>query len=110
MSNVDVAVPATREGREEELTVERASDPRDPRPPGVAAEPLDEGHTEHAQQGESVGLGVRLLVSPGAGRLRHLPPAEFHEGHEWVSAGQPVALVAKGPGTLEVRSPIRARV
>jgi biotin carboxyl carrier protein len=60
--------------------------------------------------GESVGLGVRLLVSPAAGRLRHLPPAQFHGEHEWVSAGQPVAVIEQGSRSVEVRSPIDARV
>jgi biotin carboxyl carrier protein len=70
--------------------------------------------TEQVEQGqgtgESVGLAVRLLVSPGAGRLRHLPPIEFHDGAEWVTAGQAVALVEQGRVTVEVRSPIDARV
>jgi biotin carboxyl carrier protein len=60
--------------------------------------------------GESVGLGVRLVVAPAAGRLRHLPPAEFRDGHEWVSAGQPLALVEQGGVGLEVRSPVEGRV
>jgi biotin carboxyl carrier protein len=69
-------------------------------------EAQEHGHAH----GESVGLAVRLLVSPGAGRLRHLPPVEFHDGAEWVAAGQPVALVEQGRATVEVRSPIDARV
>jgi len=60
--------------------------------------------------GESVGLGVRLLVSPAAGRLRHLPPTQFRGGQEWVSAGQPVAVIEQGSASVEVRSPIDARV
>jgi biotin carboxyl carrier protein len=68
-------------------------------------------HLEHGLgTGESVGLAVRLLVSPGAGRLRHLPPVEFHDGAEWVTAGQTVALVEQGRVSLDVRSPIDARV
>jgi biotin carboxyl carrier protein len=75
----------------------------------AAAEAQDQ--QEQAQtQGESVGLAVRLLVSPDAGRLRHLPPVEFHDGAEWVSAGQCVAIVEQGRISVEVRSPIDARV
>jgi biotin carboxyl carrier protein len=70
--------------------------------------------TEQVEQGlgtgESVGLAVRLLVSPGPGRLRHVPPIEFHDGAEWVTAGQTVAVVEQGRESLEVRSPIDARV
>jgi biotin carboxyl carrier protein len=60
--------------------------------------------------GESVGLGVRLLVSPAAGRLRHLPPSQFQGGEEWVRARQVVAVVEQGPVTVEVRSPIDGHV
>ena len=61
--------------------------------------------------GESAGgFGFRLVVSPAAGRLRHLPPARVHEGEEWVSAGQAVALVEQGATTIEVRSPMEGRV
>lgn len=66
----------------------------------VSAEPV----------GEVGGLGFRLLVSPAAGRVRHLPPIRFHGGDEWVSPGQPVALVEQGSVAVEVRSPIEARV
>jgi len=69
-------------------------------------EAQEQGHAH----GESVGLAVRLLVSPAAGRLRHLPPVEFHDGAEWVGAGQAVALVEQGRATVEVQSPIDARV
>ncbi len=60
--------------------------------------------------GEPGGFGFRLLVAPTAGRLRHLPPTRFHDGQEWVSAGQPVAVVESGPASVEVRSPMDARV
>jgi biotin carboxyl carrier protein len=60
--------------------------------------------------GESGTFGFRLLVSPAAGKLRHLPPAQFHGGEEWVSPGQPVAVVEQGSVSVEVRSPIEARV
>ena len=60
--------------------------------------------------GESAGLGMRLLVSPVAGRLRLLPAARFHEGEEWVSPGQPVAEVEKGEQTVTVHVAREARV
>jgi biotin carboxyl carrier protein len=71
----------------------------------------DEPATEqHASLGESVGLGMRLVVSPAAGRLRLLPAARFHEGEEWVSAGQPIAEVENGPVVSPVVAPHEARV
>jgi biotin carboxyl carrier protein len=78
--------------------------------PSRAHRDLHEQHEQTPATGESVGLGVRLLVSPGAGRLRHLPPVEFNDGAEWVAAGQAVAVVEQGRTSVEVRSPIDARV
>jgi biotin carboxyl carrier protein len=60
--------------------------------------------------GEPGGFGFRLLVSPAAGRIRHLPPSRFHDGHEWVASGQPVVLVEQGSVAIEVKSPMDARV
>jgi biotin carboxyl carrier protein len=60
--------------------------------------------------GEPGGFGFRLVVAPVAGRLRHIPPARFEDGQEWVSAGQPVAVVEQGSVAVEVRSPVEARV
>ena len=61
--------------------------------------------------GESAGVfGFFLVVSPVAGRLRHLPPARFHDGQEWVSAGQAVAVVEQGTVSVEVKSPFDAKV
>jgi biotin carboxyl carrier protein len=60
--------------------------------------------------GESGGFGFRLLVSPVAGRVRHLPPARFEDGEEWVSAGQPVAVVEQGSTAIQIISPVEARV
>lgn len=60
--------------------------------------------------GESMGLAVRLLVSPAAGRLRLLPATRFHEGEEWISRGQTVALVEQGSTLVEVNAPSEARV
>jgi biotin carboxyl carrier protein len=60
--------------------------------------------------GEPGGFGFRLLVSPAAGRIKHLPPTRFHDGHEWVSPGQAVVLVEQGSAAIEVKSPIEAMV
>ena len=60
--------------------------------------------------GESLGLSVRLVVAPAGGRLRLRPPARFHEGDEWVSAGQVIAVVEKGSVIHEVRAARTARV
>jgi biotin carboxyl carrier protein len=64
----------------------------------------------HETVGEPGGFGFRLVVAPAAGRIRHLPPAEFHDGYEWVSAGQPMALVEQGSVAVEVIAPASARV
>ena len=72
--------------------------------------PVPAAEVQPDSMGESVGLGVRLLVSPASGRLRHLPPAQFREGAEWVEAGQAVALVEQGSVAVEVTSPIDGRV
>ncbi len=60
--------------------------------------------------GESLGLPVRMVVSPAGGRLRLLPPSRFHDGEEWVSPGQAIALVQNGQVVHEVRAPSEARV
>ena len=60
--------------------------------------------------GEPNSLGFRLIVSPGNGRLRHLPPARFDGGREWVTTGQAVAVIEQGSVAVEVRSPIDGRV
>jgi biotin carboxyl carrier protein len=70
-------------------------------------------HTDAAQQssvGESVGLPMRLVISPGAGRLRLLPASEFEGGDEWVTAGQAIAEVSNGPVVHTVTAPHDARV
>jgi biotin carboxyl carrier protein len=86
--------------------------------PGPVSEPEPEPdpedeHPHHEQTGslgESVGLGMRLVVSPAAGRLRLLPAARFHDGQEWVSAGQPIAEVENGPVMSPVVAPHEAKV
>jgi biotin carboxyl carrier protein len=76
------------------------SDPR-PVPSNLSSEAM----------GESAGgFGFFLVVSPAAGRMRHLPPVRFHDGQEWVSAGQPVALIEQGTVSIEVKSPFDAVV
>ena len=62
------------------------------------------------ESGEPGGFGFRLIVSPAPGRMRHLPPVQFHEGEEWVSRGQPVAVIEQGDLAVEVVSPVGARV
>ena len=107
----EVGQPVRSEPRDQR-SAPRADDV-DPRVDEAELETSRDVHEQHEQgqaHGESVGLAVRLLVSPGAGRLRHLPPVEFHDGAEWVSAGQAVALVEQGRATIEVVSPIDARV
>ncbi len=63
-----------------------------------------------SSQGESLGLAIRMVVSPSGGRLRLLPPSRFHDGEEWVSAGQTIAIVENGPVIHEVRAQHEARV
>jgi biotin carboxyl carrier protein len=60
--------------------------------------------------GEAGDYGLCLIVSPTAGRVRHLPPQQFHRGAEWLSAGQPVAVIEHGATTTEVLAPVEARV
>jgi biotin carboxyl carrier protein len=67
-----------------------------------------DGH--QASVGESVGLPMRLVISPAAGRLRLLPAAEFQDGDEWVTAGQAIAEVSNGPVVHTVAAPHDARV
>ena len=61
--------------------------------------------------GEAVWLGgVRMVVSPAAGRLRHLPPEHLVGGMEWVASGQPIAVVEHGRTSTEIRSPVDGKV
>jgi biotin carboxyl carrier protein len=61
--------------------------------------------------GESEGaFGFFLVVSPAAGRMRHLPPVRFLDGQELVEAGQAVAVIEQGSVSIEVKSPIEAKV
>jgi len=67
-------------------------------------------HEVTESMGEAGGFAFRLAVSPAPGRMRHLPPVDFVDGVEWVTAGQPVAVIEQGSSSVEVRSPIDARV
>jgi biotin carboxyl carrier protein len=74
---------------------------------------VHEGEHADGQQpsvGESVGLPMRLVISPAAGRLRLLPPSEFQDGDEWVTGGQAVAEVSNGRVVHTVTAPHDARV
>jgi biotin carboxyl carrier protein len=55
-------------------------------------------------------LGFRLVVAPAAGRVRHMPPAQFQDGEEWVSAGQVVAVIEQGPSSARVEAPVPGRL
>jgi biotin carboxyl carrier protein len=53
----------------------------------------------------------KVVVSPGAGRLRLLPPQRFEDGAEWVEEGQPVARIEQGRGgEVVLRAPVGGRV
>jgi hypothetical protein len=52
----------------------------------------------------------RVLVSPGSGRLRFLPPRRFAGGFELVDAGQPVARLQQGRQDVIVRAPVTGTV
>jgi biotin carboxyl carrier protein len=74
----------------------------------VVQEEHADGH--QSSVGESVGLPMRLVISPAAGRLRLLPPSEFQDGDEWVTGGQAIAEVSNGPVVHTVTAPHDARV
>jgi biotin carboxyl carrier protein len=52
----------------------------------------------------------KVVVSPGAGRLRLLPPKRFEDGAEWVEEGQPVARIEQGRREVVLRAPVGGRV
>ena len=66
-------------------------------------ETTTDGAAEH-------GFGFRLVVSPAPGRVRHMPPIHFHDGAEWVEAGQVMALIEQGSAAVEVVAPADGRV
>jgi hypothetical protein len=55
-------------------------------------------------------VSLRVLVSPGAGRLRFLPPRRFEGGFELVDPGQPVFRLVRGNDEIIVRTPVGGRV
>lgn len=52
----------------------------------------------------------RLLVTPGPGRVKLLPPRRFDDGTERVEAGQAVARLLRGDGEVILRAPVGGRV
>jgi acetyl-CoA carboxylase biotin carboxyl carrier protein len=56
------------------------------------------------------GFGFRVIVAPATGKMRHLPPAHFHDGDEMVASGQAVALIEQGELEIPVVSPVAGRV
>ncbi|MGH2724915.1 MAG: hypothetical protein ACRDI0_11770 [Actinomycetota bacterium] len=55
-------------------------------------------------------MTLRVVVAPGSGRLRLLPPRAYRGGTEWVEPGQPVARLERGNGDLVLTAPVRGRV
>lgn len=53
---------------------------------------------------------LRVLVSPGPGRLRFLPPERFHAGRELVAAGQPMARLTQAGTEVILRAPVDGTV
>jgi acetyl-CoA carboxylase biotin carboxyl carrier protein len=78
--------------------------------PGVPKAAVPDAPEGTPTEGESAVLGFRLLVAPAAGRVRHLPPSEFKDGAEWVSAGQAVAVIEQGSSSVTVESPVSGRL
>jgi biotin carboxyl carrier protein len=72
------------------------------------AEPLVNASGE--QSAASSPLGFRLVVAPASGRVGYLPPAQFHDGDEWVTAGQVVAVIEQGANSVEVKAPVDGRL
>ena len=55
-------------------------------------------------------VSLRVLVSPGSGRLRFLPPVRFEAGVELVEPGQPVFRLVRGKDEIIVRAPVGGKV
>jgi hypothetical protein len=55
-------------------------------------------------------VSLRVVVSPGTGRLRFLPPRRFEAGVELVEQGQPVFRLVRGNEEIIVRAPVAGRV
>lgn len=55
-------------------------------------------------------LGLRVVVSPSAGRVRLLPPVRFDGGREVVDAGQALAHVETRTARVVVRADVSGHV
>lgn len=55
-------------------------------------------------------MTLRVIVAPGPGRLRLLPPQRFRGGAEWVEPGQPVARLQQGAREVVLTAPVGGRV
>jgi hypothetical protein len=53
---------------------------------------------------------LRVVVAPGSGRVRLLPPRRFADGRELVERGQPVARLVQGSREVDILSPVGGRV
>jgi len=53
---------------------------------------------------------LRVLVSPGRGRLRFLPPERFEAGRELVTAGQPMARLTQSGTDVILCAPVDGTV
>jgi biotin carboxyl carrier protein len=53
---------------------------------------------------------LRVVVAPGPGRVRLLPPRRFADGRELVERGQPVARLVQGSSEIDILSPVGGRV
>ena len=49
---------------------------------------------------------LRVIVAPGPGRVRLLPPRRFADGRELVERGQPVARLVQGDRVIDIVSPV----
>jgi biotin carboxyl carrier protein len=63
---------------------------------------------EHARALRPTSL--HIVVAPGRGRVRLLPPRTFRDGREWVHMGQALARVEQGSREIEVLAPVAGRV
>lgn len=59
---------------------------------------------------DSAPTTLRIVVSPGAGRIRLLPPRRFEGGIEIVERGQSLAVLEQGAARTDVLAPFAARV
>jgi biotin carboxyl carrier protein len=70
---------------------------------------LAELHDEHSHfvAPEAISIREKVIVSPGTGRFRPLPPETFTSEGEWVETGQIVAEIDSGSTSTPVESPHR---